>query len=260
MRRVLGMYFERPLVRAYIDETGDRGTSGKASRYFAMVAVVIGDEDDPSLRRAIEACRQRLSVPVGKPLHWTEHVKRFPRRQFVAGRLAAVEGVVVNFVLVEKAALSAGDPMRGDQVAFYNYVAGLILEGILLTANAWPGGRRDVVVTFGHVRGFPHEHTLAYFEKLRAGAVDAELWELLCSKPRFLGAGQLDGLQAADQYAGMLRAALEADEFGGFEHHHLLAIRHQIRRCEGESWGHGLRVIAVPGLMEAYPWWPGEGL
>ncbi|MFI5712500.1 hypothetical protein [Kribbella sp. NPDC051620] len=155
--------------------------------------------------------------------------------------------------------LSAGDLIRGDQVAFYNYVAGLILEGILLTAGAWRGGRRDVVVTFGHVRGFPHEETLAYFEKLRAGAVDPEVWEHLRSKPRFLGAGQLDGLQAADQYAGM-RAALEPDEFGGFEHHHLLAVRHQLRRYEGESWGHGVRVIAVPGLMEAYPWWPVEGL
>jgi hypothetical protein len=254
------MYFERPLIRAYIDETGDRGTSGKASRYFAMVAVVIADEDDPSLRGAIGVCRQRLSVPAGKPLHWTEHVKRFPRRQFVAGQLAAVDGVVVNFVLVEKAVLPVGDPLRADQVAFYNYVAGLILEGILLTASVWPGGARDVVVTFGHVRGFPHQDTLAYFEKQRASAADQESWELLRSKPRFLGAGQLDGLQAADQYAGMLRAALEPDEFGGFEHHHLLAVRHQIRRYEGESWGHGLQVMAVPGLMESYPWWPLDGL
>ncbi|MEV6416638.1 hypothetical protein [Kribbella sp. NPDC051718] len=106
-----------------------------------MVAVLIADEDDPSLRQAIGVCRQRLSVPAGKPLHWTEHVKRFPRRQFVAGQLAAVDGVVVNFVLVEKAALATGDPMRANQVAFYNYVAGLILEGTLLTASSWRGRR-----------------------------------------------------------------------------------------------------------------------
>lgn len=254
------MHFERPLVRAYIDETGDRGTSGKASRYFAMVAVVIADEDDPSLRQAIGLCRQRLSVPASKALHWTEHVKRFPRRQFVVGQLAAVDGLVVSFVIVEKAAIPGANPIRGDQVAFYNYVSGLILEGILLTASAWPGGARDVVAGFGHVRGFPHQETLAYFEKLRADAEDQELWELLRSSPRFLGAGQLDGLQAADQYAGMLRAALEPDEFGGFEHHHLLAVRHQIRRHEGESWGHGLQVMAAPGVLEAYPWWPSDGL
>lgn len=260
LRMVLGMYFERPLVRAYIDETGDRGTSGKASRYFAMVAVVIADEDDPSLRNAIGVCRQRLSVPTGKHLHWTEHVKRFPRRQFVASQLGAVDGVLISFVIVEKAALARADPMRTDQVAFYNYVSGLILEGILLTASTWPGGARDVVASFGHVRGFPHQETLAYFEKMRADAADQARWELLRSRPHFLAAGQLDGLQAADQYAGMLRAALEPDEFGGFEHHHLLAVRHQIRRFEGETWGHGLQVVAAPGAMEAYPWWPRGGV
>ncbi|MEU4394897.1 DUF3800 domain-containing protein [Kribbella sp. NPDC023855] len=254
------MYFERPLVRAYVDETGDRGTSGKASRYFAMVAVMVADEDDAALRSAIGTCRQRLSVPVNKPLHWTEHVKRFPRRQFVAAQLAAVEGVVVGYLVIEKAALAAADPVRANQVAFYNYASGLTLTGILHAAATWPGGARDVVVNFGHVRGFPHQETLVYFEKLRSDAEAQTRWDLLRSMPRFLAAGQLDGLQAADQYAGMLRAALEPDEFGGFEHHHLLAVRHQIHRFEGEAWGHGLRVIAAPGTMEQYPWWPLDGL
>ncbi|WP_328526831.1 DUF3800 domain-containing protein [Kribbella sp. NBC_00359] len=164
------MYFERPLVRAYVDETGDRGLSVRASRYFGMVAVVIADEDDAGLRRAVAHCRQRLSVPTSKPLHWTEHVKRFPRRQFVATQLAAVPGVVLNLVLVEKAAVGLLDPAISDQVAFYNSVAGLVLEQVLHTAAEWPGGRRDVVVTFGHVRGFRHEETLAWFEKLRVRA------------------------------------------------------------------------------------------
>jgi hypothetical protein len=253
------MYFERPLVRAYVDETGDRGTTARSSRYFAMVAVVIADEDDPLLRSAIGTCRQRLAVPVGKSLHWSEHVKRFPRRQFVAAQLAGVPAIVVNAVIFEKAAISAEAELRTDQVVFYNYVAGMVLEAILQTADEWPGGRRDVVASFGHVRGFPHHETLAYFEKKRANGGRGS-WDLLRGVPRFLGAGQLDGLQAADQYAGMLRAALEPDEFGGFEHHHLIAVRHQIRRFEGESLGHGFKVLALPGTMEAYPWWPVEGL
>lgn len=195
------MYNERPLVRAYVDETGDRGLSSRASRYFGMVAVVVADEDDPVLRRAIRLCRQRLSVPVGKPLHWTEHVKRFPRRQFVASRLATVAGVALNVVLVEKAAVAHDIT---DQVAFYNFVAGRLLEQVLVAADGWPGGARDVVITFGHVRGFNHGETLAWFEKLRARASTDTPWELLRGRPAFLGPGQLDGLQAADQYCGML--------------------------------------------------------
>ena len=252
------MYFERPLVRAYVDETGDRGLSVRASRYFGMVAVVIADEDDAGLRRAVAHCRHRLSVPTSKPLHWTEHVKRFPRRQFVATQLAAVPGVVLNLVLVEKAAVGLLNPAISDQVAFYNSVAGLVLEQVLHTADEWPGGRRDVVVTFGHVRGFRHEETLAWFEKLRVRAADRSPWELLRGRPGFLGPGQLDGLQAADQYAGMLRAALEPDEFGGFEAHHLLTVRHQIR-CS-DDWPGGFEAVALPGTLEAYPWWPRNGL
>jgi len=254
------MFFERPLVRAYVDETGDRGTSAKASRYFAMVAIVVADEDEPMLRSAVRLCRTKLSVPAGKPLHWAEHVKRYPRRQFVASQLAAVPGVVVNYVVFEKAAIPLQAALRSDQVLFYNYAAGLIMERILLTAADWPDGPRDVVASFGHVRGFPHQETAAYFEKKRANQTGWMPWNLLRGVPRFLGAGQFDGLQAADQYAGMLRAALESDEYGGFEHHHLMAIRHQVRRVSGQSWGHGFKVVALPQVMESYPWWPADGL
>jgi hypothetical protein len=247
------MYFERPLVRAYVDETGDRGLSARSSRYFGMVAVMIADEDDPGLRRVIAHCRHRLSVPEGKPLHWAEHVKRFPRRQFVAAQLADVPGIAVTYVLVEKAAVGLLDELISDQVAFYNYVAGRTLEQVLSAASDWPGGRRDVVITFGHVRGFRHEETLAWFEKLRASSPGQELWELLRGRPGFLGPGQFDGLQAADQYAGMLRAALEPDEFGGFEAHHLMAVRHQILRDDDGL--AGFQLVVQPGTMEAYPWW-----
>lgn len=244
------MYDDRPLVRAYVDETGDRGTSSRASRYFGMVAVVVADEDDPMLRRAIAECRRRLSVPAGKPLHWTEHVKRFPRRQFVAAQLAAVPGVVLNILLVEKAAVAHD---VSGQVAFYNYVAGGLLQQVLTTAAEWPGGARDLVISFGHVRGFDHGETLAWFEKLRARDSGDGSWELLRGRPAFLGAGQLDGLQAADQYCGMLRAALEPDEFGGFEEHHLMKVRHQIRRPGG------FEVVVRPETPAAYRWWPSGG-
>lgn len=127
------------------------------------------------------------------------------RRQFVASQLAAVPGVVLNIVLVEKAAVAE---RISDQVAFYNFVA---------------------------------------------DSADAP-WDLLRGRPAFLGPGQLDGLQAADQYCGMLRAGLEADEFGGFEAHHLLAVRPQIRYPDG------FEGTVLPGTMAAYPWWPEDGL
>ncbi|MCA1673205.1 MAG: hypothetical protein LC799_13745 [Actinobacteria bacterium] len=71
---------------------------------------------------------------------------------------------------------------------------------------------------------------------------------------------RLDGLQAADQYAGILSAAIRPNEFDQYEPHHLLNIRHQLRRVGGQTWGYGFKVMALLGTMNSYPWWPSEGL
>ena len=251
---------ERPLLRAYVDETGDRGTTGKSSRYFAMAAIVISDDDEHQLRSIVQHCRAKFGVPANSHLHWVEHVKKFSRRQYVAEQLAALPLVSVNYVIFEKTAIPAQAAMAKDHVVFYNYTAGLMLERILLTARHWPGGPHDVVVRFGHVRGFDHQETLSYFR--RKQRTDSGLaWGLLRSEPKFVDARALDGLQAADMCAGMLNVALHPNELGGFEPHHLLAIRHQIRRSRtGESWGYGFKVMSQPGTMQGYPWWPADGL
>ncbi|MEU4194659.1 hypothetical protein AB0E69_22360 [Kribbella sp. NPDC026611] len=87
--------------------------------------------------------------------------------------MAVVPGTVLNVVLVEKAAVNQCALEIEDQVAFYNFVAGRVLQQILRTADEWPGGRREVVVAFGHVRGFRHEETSAWFEKTGVKAIAA---------------------------------------------------------------------------------------
>ena len=64
----------------------------------------------------------------------------------------------------------------------------------------------------------------------------------------------------ADQYAGMLNAAIRPNEFDQYEPQHLLSIRHQLRRVGGQAWGYGFKVMALPDTMTSYPWWPSEGL
>ncbi len=127
------------------------------------------------------------------------------------------------------------------------------MERILLSAKDWLGGPRDVVVNFGHVRGFDHGETLAYFRRKRQQGPAWMPWHLLRSDPKFRAMGQLDGLQAADLYAGMLNAALCEDEFGGYEEHHILAVRHQIRRVGGKTWGYGFKVMAHPSTWTTIP-------
>ena len=76
------------------------------------------------------------------------------------------------------------------------------------TGDRWPGGPRDIKVRFGHVRGFNHSVTLDYLAKKRRRQ-NGTPWHLL-RKIQFPGASQYDGLQAADQYGGLLTVAKAA--------------------------------------------------
>lgn len=225
-----------------------------------MAAVVVAAEHDAELRSAIAECRSKFGVRVGGALHWKEHVKSYSRRRFVADTLHRIPSVTINYVLFHKPGIPAGANLRQDQAAFYNYVAGLTLERILLTAQNWPGGERPSVVRFGHVRGFNHRETSAYFERKKR---DSRLvkWQLLNGPPTFVHQNQLDGLQAADQYAGMMHAAITTDSLGYHEEHHLLRIKNQIR-CDGNGirWGYGLKLMGNPATLEGLPWWPQGGL
>lgn len=251
----------RKLVRAYVDETGDRGSSGKSSPYFAFAAVVVADEDDPLLRAAVSRLRTDFKIPVGKALHWMEHVKTYARRQHTAAVLGALDSVAVNYVVVEKAAIPSNAGMRTDHVAFYNYAAGIAMERILLTARDWSSGPRDVKVRFGHVRGFDHRTTTSYFARKRSGGPDWVPWRLLRGAVEFDGMANWDGLQAADQFAGMLNCAISPDQFGGYEAAHLLAVRDRIRRnAQGSSWGYGFKWLGHAPSVQALPWWPASGL
>lgn len=251
----------RQLVRAYVDETGDRGISASASPYFSFAAAMIADEQEAAMRAAMSQLRRDLKVPPGKALHWKDHVKVFARRQYVAKTLSQLGDIKIVYVIVEKAAIPAQAGMRHDQVIFYNFAAGIILERLLLAAGDWPGGARDVIVKFGHVRGFDHRTTCNYFKiKTRQGPHWVP-WQLLRGAPTFEDQAKWDGLQAADQYAGMLSAAVRPDRFGGYEPAHLLAIRHQIRRTAlGVSRNYGFKILGNEATFTSLPWWPQGGL
>ncbi|HVB41956.1 MAG TPA: DUF3800 domain-containing protein [Streptosporangiaceae bacterium] len=249
-----------PLLRAYVDETGDRGHSARSSPFFAFAAVLIADEDEPPLRAAMSQLRRDLTVPPGKALHWKDHVKTHSRRQHVAHQLSGVAGLRVVYVVVEKAAVPAGSGLHTDHVIFYNYAAGLVMERVLFAARDWPGGSRGVIVRFGHVRGFDHSKTTAYFQ-LKALQQAAVPWARLRGHVHFDDQATWDGLQAADQYAGILNVALSRDEFGGYNESHLLRVRHQIRRnWSGAAWGWGFKVLGNEVTFTSLPWWPAEGI
>ncbi len=204
--------------------------------------------------------RSDFKIPPTKALHWNEHAKTYPRRQRASSVLSAVPGVMVIYVIVEKSAIPAGSGLHTDHAIFYNYAAGMVMERILFAARDWPGGSRDAVVRFGHVRHFDHTKTTSYFQ-LKAAAPGSAPWNRLHGAVSFDDQSQWDGLQAADQYAGMLNVAVRPDEFGGYEEIHLVRVRHQIRRSpSGQAWGWGFKVLGTKATFTSLPWWPATGI
>lgn len=234
--------------------------AGRASAYFAFAAVVVAAEDEPAMRAAMSDLRRDFNVPNGKPLHWKDHVKTFPRRQHCVRKLAGLP-LVINYVAVEKAAIPANAGMRADQTKFYNFAAGMVLERILLTAKHWSGGSRDVKVRFGMVRGFDHRETSDYFKLKPQSSPSWVPWRLQRGAVEFDAQAHYDGLQAADVYAGILHAAIVKDAYGGYEESHLMSVRSQIRRSQaGDSWGYGFKWLGNDSTVKGLPWWPTTGL
>lgn len=84
------------------------------------------------------------------------------------------------------------------------------MERILLAAEHWPGGTRDVKVTFGHVREVKHADTLDCSQVKKEQGHGPAWWILLDGTPSFAASNSSSGLQAADQFAGMLSSAMLA--------------------------------------------------
>jgi hypothetical protein len=223
-----------------------------------MAGVTVASENEAAMRAAISTCRQTMGVPGG--IHWVDHLKVFPRRQYAMSQLAGLPGVRVNYVLFEKAAIPTASGLHNDHVLFYNFAAGLMMERLLLTAKGWPGGPRSINVKFGHVKGFDHTETLAYFATKSVKDPNWIGWHLLNGAVKFVPTAKYDGIQCADMYAGALNLAISIDRYGGYEPQHLLAIRHQIRRHNNRTWGAGFKAMALPNSIQGLPWWPATGL
>lgn len=224
-----------------------------------MAAVVVPDTHRQGLSDAIAGLKSTIGIPLKSPLHWNQHAKTFGRRRLVSETLARVEGVRVNYVIFAKASIPSQAAIMSDRVLFYNFVAGIALERVLLTASEWPGPDKRIQVHFGHVKGFDHNVTQEHFASMRRKPNSIVDWSLLVGDPGFKHTDRSSGIQAADQYAGILKQAICADEFGQYEEHHLLSIAHQIRKnpATGRAWGYGFKVMAPEGAIEGLPWWRG---
>ena len=141
--------------------------------------------------------------------------------------------------------------MPDDHVKFYNIVAAYTLERILKHADEL---KTKVSVFYGHVKGFNSQVTLDYFQNKN--------WRLgnysnLKEQPKWIGADTNSGIQLADQYAGILGAAMLADRHGNFEPSYMEKIKPQIRKSrKGRICGYGIKAITIDSNPKLFKWWP----
>ena len=229
---------------AFVDETGDRGHSKKSSEYFAMAAVIFPISIQQEVKNCIARIKNELGVPLKTALHWYKHCRLHETRKYVTKEISKIEGVTVIYVISNK------KTMPLDHAKFYNIVAAYTLERILKHAEEL---KAKVIVNYGHVRNFNHLLTLDYFQN--------KIWRLgsyksLIEQPKWIAADTNSGIQLADQYAGILNAAIITDKFGDFEPSYLDKIKHQIRKSRnGKISGFGIKAISKDNNPKSFKWW-----
>lgn len=246
---------------AFVDETGDCGRGPNSSPFFACACIVIAEEDEPKVSAVLTGLRADLNTP--ESLHWNRHARTYPRRQHITRTLTALTEIHVFYVVVDKATIPDELSVTfDDHKSFYNYTAGIVLERIMISARDWPGGKRRVSVHFGHVRGFDHESTRSFFATTRDERPSLPWSTLDPDAIGFDAPADVTGLQLADQYAGMLHAAIVPDDFGNHEPSHLLLVRPQLlHSSDGYTRDVGFVVIGdEEALSSRLPWWPIDGL
>lgn len=247
-----------PKVEVYVDELGDRGFTSRSSQVFAMVAVMVPAESAPHLRVVASGLRAEINTP--KPLHWVEHFtpkpKHAARRRLAADMVAVVPGTRVIYVIADKATLIAGERLRHDQDAFYNYVTKLLLERVAYAARHWSGGPRLAIARLSSIKGTRDVDSIDYLERVRRTRATKAPLEQIRWPPSWHGPERYDGLQIADLYMGMMGAALSGPVDDAVCAAHLLAHRAQIRRGPaGQVLGWGIKIYGDPTTVTQRVWW-----
>lgn len=250
-----------PKLNVYVDETGDRGISDKASRFFAMTGLMVPAEDDWTVRYAAAGLRSVIhgGERPQKPLHWVDHFKRkhADRRLMAATALALMPSARVAHVIVPKEAARAA-PGMANTGRFYNYTTRLLLERVAHAAAQWAGGPRLAIVRLGAVKGMDHADTVSYLDFVRQRKVETwgVPWQHIKWPPVWMGT-DWDGIQLADLHAGLLNCALSGDPADDACASNLLLCKHQLYRSHaGRLLGYGVKVMGSDAtFVTGRCWW-----
>lgn len=238
---------------AYVDETGDLGgnlANSKTSPVFGFAAILVGPVAALELRAAVDQLRNDFGVVSAKPMSWKDHIRTDERRMHAVRTLGAIRDVRVLYVYTDKRVVTG--PYVQTRGALYNYVAGKCYKSILWAARNQ--GADFVHLRFGQVANFDHRTTKDYFE--HQVDADPKVPNERVAGLQWVAATQYRESQAADIYAGFLRAAVWPDEFGGLHPQYLQGVWHQVRTGPtGCTIPLGFMSMPTNDVARVLPWW-----
>jgi hypothetical protein len=246
-------------IRAYVDETGDRGTKPTSSPYFAFAAVICRDSNRQLLLGELDRLVADLAKPAQTNLHWAQNIKYHQQRKVATQRLGALP-IRIIYVAVPKASLAGY--LRTSTEGYYNYLARIMVERIALLTRARSREEKKPLaakVTFARVKGFAPSVLQTYLAKVRA--FDESAWwdGFLTRQIAVRGQSEERLLQWSDIAAGAFDSAAGVDQYGNHEPAYLMNLASRIDRSpQGQVLKWGIKTLGTYDWLTQNPDWPTE--
>lgn len=238
---------------AYIDESGDEGfkdvtiPTQNSSEWLVLAGVLVPEERNLELSRAVDDLRAYLRKPPPKPLHFRD--LKPPAKKAGMVRLAGYP-FVFSVVALWKPRITA--PFLRTTPHLYNYACRFLIERLSWFAAA---RGRQLDLFFENRAGTSYNDLHSYMNWIQNDP--SCRIERNCIR-NFQPVNATEKLaQIADFYASASAAALEPNIYGLGEESYLLAVRHQLYRGErgGSIFGTGFKIFPDAGRDYArYPW------
>ena len=245
------------IVRAYVDETGDRGTKASSSPYFAFAAVICRDSNRQQLVDELDSLVADLNKPALTTLHWAQNIKHHHQRKLATQRLGALP---IRIIYVGEPKSSVAGYLRNSTDAYYNYLARIVVERIALFTRARGRDERTTLkakVTFGRVKGFHPSVLQSYLAKVRRRDDCAYVDAHLTSQVDVRGQAEERLLQWADIAAGAFDSAARPDVYGNHEPAYLQNLVSRIYKSpQGKVLGWGVKTLGTYDWLTQTPDWP----
>lgn len=243
---------DRPRAVAFIDESGQRGFTAKASPCFVMAAVVMPENRRHEAANWLARVRKDLRRGPQDVLHWSQ-MKSHADRLHVSDNLGTQPFARVQAVVICK---EHAPRLRGDDHnLIYRFGLRLLLERL-----SWLGKDvgMDVHCTLAAITKFSKAELRAYEDELRRGETSID-WEYIAPDPsRIERPANEELLQLADAAASAIAAAFNPDHHGRTEQRYLRHVLPRVNRGAHPTaalTSYGLKLLPGPETIKAtYPW------